>query len=241
MDVIFALCNTAPLIRNHQKNITMPAPTVDTFQLTLNKILALKPQESIQRLLDVLLPLSEKMQVRRPRSFHKNGPELYLLTEGHFSLHRKQDHLELSTAFAPHIFGIAELLMSLGDTTYVRFSPKSEVYVLSGQKAQQVFSEYPQLWQDAATVLAFHLHFSTWRDLHLLNESAYDTVRGKLMELALKDDDFRQDNSIRSYILSTTKLSLSTINRILDALKKGGYVEAQRGKLIRINSLPSGF
>lgn len=216
----------------------MTTPTADTFQLTLKKILALKPQESIQRLLDALLPQAEKMLVRRPRSFYKNGPEIYLLTEGHFWLHRKQDDLELSMATAPHIFGLAEILMPLGDTTYVRFAPESEVYVLSGQKAQQVFSKQPLLWQDAATVLAFHLHFSTWRDLHLLNDNAYDTVRGKLLELELKDDDFRQAHSILSYIQSTTKLSRSTVLRILKDLTEGGYVEAQRGKLIRIVHLP---
>lgn len=216
----------------------MTTPNADTFQLTLNKILALKPKENIQRLLDALLPLAEKILVHRPRSFHKNGPEIYLLTEGHFWLHRQQDSLELSMAVAPHIFGLAELLMPVRNTTYVRFSPQSEVYVLSGQKALQVFSEQPLLWKDAATVLAFHLHFSTWRDLHLHNDNAYDTVRGKLLELETKDDAFRQTHSILSYIQSTTKLSRSTVLRILKDLTEGGYVEAQRGKLIRIVHLP---
>lgn len=216
---------------------TAPRPE-DNFQLTLNKILALKPQESIQRLLDALLPVAEQMVVRRPRSFHKNGPEIYLLTEGHFWLHRKQDNLELSMAAAPHIFGLAELVLPFGDTTYVRFAPESDVFVVSGQKAQNVFHHHPYLWEDVTKVLAFHLHFSTWRDLHLLNDSAYDTVRGKLLELEKQNDAFRQDNSILNYILSTTKLSRSTVLRILKDLTEGGYVEAQRGKLVSIVHLP---
>lgn len=232
------LCDTDKISRNLQKIITMSASNVDTLQLTLNKILALKPQESIQHLLDAFLPLAEKIVVRRPRSFHKNGPEIFLLTEGHFWLHRKPDNLELSMAIAPHIFGLAELLMPLKDTTYVRFSPESHVFVLSGQKALKVFGEQPQLWKDAATVMAFHLHFATWRDLHLHGDSAYDTVRGKLLELETKDDAFRQAHSILSYIQSTTKVSRSTVLRILKDLTEGGYVEAQRGKLIRIVHLP---
>jgi CRP-like cAMP-binding protein len=220
--------------------MTLPTETqhTDAFQLTLNKILALKPQESIHRLLEILLPLSEKMIARRPRDFRKNGAEIYLLTEGHFWLHRKQDNLELSMAKAPHIFGLAELVLPFGDTTYVRFSPESEVFVVSGQKVQNLCQQQPALWEDVSKVLAFHLHFSTWRDLHLLNDSAYDTVRGKLLELECHDAAFRQSQSILNFILSTTKLSRSTVLRILKDLTDGGYIEAQRGKLINIVHLP---
>ncbi|ALR75273.1 helix-turn-helix domain-containing protein [[Enterobacter] lignolyticus] len=212
--------------------------TDDPFQLTLDKILALKPQESIARLLSALLPLAEKVVARRPRHFHKNGAEIYLLTEGTFSLYRRGDNLQLSMAKAPHIFGLAELILPVGDTTYVKFAADSDVFVVSGAKAQALFNQQPALWHDVAKILAFHLHFTSWRDLHLLNDSAYDSIRGKLLELQKHDEDFRRDNTILSYIQATTKLSRSTVLRVLKDLSDGGYIETQRGKLLNIVHLP---
>ena len=198
----------------------------------------LKPLDSIERLMSVLLPQADKIVARRPRSFHKNGPEIYLLTEGNFWLHRRADDLQMSMARAPHIFGLAELAIPLGETTYVKFAADSEVFSLSGAKAQALLNEQPVLWHDVSRVLAFHLHFSTWRDLHLLNDNAYDTIRGKLLELEKLDEALRGSTTILNYILGSTKLSRSTILRVLKDLTDGGYVVAQRGKLIRIVHLP---
>jgi len=212
--------------------------TDDPFQLTLDKIMDLKPLDSIERLMAVLLPEADKIVTRRPRNFSKNGPEIYLLTEGNFWLHRRVDDLQLSMAKAPHILGLAELAIPVGDTTYVKFAPDSEVFVISGAKVQALFAQQPALWQDAMKILAFHLHFSSWRDLHLLNDNAYDTIRGKLLELEKHDNALRKETTILNYILGSTKLSRSTILRVLKELTDGGYVEAQRGKLLRIVHLP---
>ena len=212
--------------------------TGDPFQFTLDKILDLKPLDSIERLMDVLLPQADKIVTRRPRSFHKNGPEIYLLTEGNFWLHRRADDLQISMAKAPHIFGLAELVIPVGDTTYVKFASDSVVYALSGLKAQALMNEKPALWRDVSRVLAFHLHFSTWRDQHLLSDNAYNTIRGKLLELEKHDETLRGSTTILNYILGSTKLSRSTILRVMKGLTEGGYVEAHRGKLIRIVHLP---
>jgi CRP-like cAMP-binding protein len=210
----------------------------DPFQLTLDKIMTLKPLESVERLMAILLPQAEKIVARRPRSFHKNGAEIYLLTSGHFWLHRRADDLQMSMARAPHIFGLAELAIPLGETTYVKFAADSEVFSLSGSKAQALLNAQPELWQDVAKILAFHLHVSAWRDLHLLNDNAYDTIRGKLLELEKHNEDQRGAITILNYILGSTKLSRSTILRVMKDLIDGGYVEAQRGKLVRIVHLP---
>ncbi len=177
--------------------------------------MALKPLDSIERLMAALLPEADKIVARRPRHFHKNGPEIYLLTSGNFWLHRQADGLQMSMAKAPHIFGLAELSIPVSDTTYVKFAADSEVFALSGAKAQTRLNQQPELWQDVAKMLAFHLHFSTWRDLHLLNDNAYDTIRGKLLEMQKHDEALRKSTTILNYILGSTKLSRSTILRVL--------------------------
>lgn len=219
--------------------VTPAEPCIeDTFQQTLNNILELKPLDSILRLFEALLPVAEKMVARRPRNFSKQETRVYLLNAGQFWLHRKQDGLELGMAKAPHIFGLAEMALPFGDTTWVRFSAQSEVFVVSSQQVQTLLNNKPALWQDVSKVIAYHLHFTTWRDLHLLNDSAYDTIRGKLLELEKQSEEFRRRHSIHSHILATTKLSRSTVMRILKDLQEGGYVEIKRGKLLRIVHLP---
>ncbi|CAI1568192.1 putative DNA-binding transcriptional regulator [Serratia quinivorans] len=219
--------------------VTPAEPRIeDTFQLTFNKIMALKPLDSIQRLFETLLPVAEKIVARRQRNASKKEPGIYLLTEGQFWLYRKQDDLELCMAQAPHIFGLAELVLPFSEMPWIRFSADSEVFVVPSHKAKALCNNQPTLWEDISKVIAFHLHFSTWRDLHLLNDSAYDTIRGKLFELEKQSEEFRQRNSVLSYILATTKLSRSTVMRIMKDLDGGGYLEIKRGKLSRIVHLP---
>lgn len=213
-------------------------PRDDAFASTLDSVMALKPLTSIQRLFDALLPHSTPLSGGHSRAFDRQRPMLYLLTAGVFGLSRWHDELELSRARAPHLFGLAELLLPLARTTRVHFSPQSTVFAVSGAHARTIMSAQPALWEDAASVLAFHLHVAAWRDLHLLTDRAYDTVRGKLLELARQCEGVRESTSVQHYILSTTRLSRSRVLGILKDLVTGGYVDIHRGKLRRIVRLP---
>ncbi|MEQ0188788.1 helix-turn-helix domain-containing protein [Klebsiella sp. CN_Kp098] len=213
----------------------------DSLPDTLDKILQCKPQDSIQRLMDALLPLADGISCRRPRTLGSKMGEIYLLTDGALYLQRGSDDLILGVVRAPHVLGFAELLTPVEMSTRVKFSPESRVSVVSREKVRTTLGQQPALWEDVARILAFHLHFSVWRDLHLLSDSSYDAIRGKLFELEKQDEAFRSEVSISHYITHSTRLSRSTVLRILKALNEGGYIETHRGRLLNIVFLPQRY
>lgn len=213
----------------------------DPFRKTLQSVTNIKPLDSIERLQRAFLKSASKVLPHQLESSIKREDNIYILTRGYYWLYRKPDKLRLFTVKAPHIFGLADLLIPTVGEIYMNFSPGSEVYTLPYADTQQVLSQAPGLWKDVAILLSFHLHYSYWRDLHLLNDSAYDTIKGKLLELEMNTDEFREKNSIVNYILSTTKISRSTIMKITKDLIAGGYITANRGHLININHLPQRY
>lgn len=210
----------------------------DPYKDTLDRVISLKPFPGIRRLQEALLPAAKKISDRRYCRFNPGTAEVYLLTEGYFSLHRELDDLQLCIAKAPHIFGFSELLHPCTSATYVNFSTDYEAYSITGEQTEKILSEKPYLWKDVAILLAFHLQFASWRDLHLLNDRAYVNIRGKLLELASQPAALRNDNSVLGYILSSTRLSRSTVMRVLKDLADGGYIEIVKGRLVSIKHLP---
>ncbi|CAM6830726.1 helix-turn-helix domain-containing protein [Klebsiella michiganensis] len=53
--------------------------------------------------------------------------------------------------------------------------------------------------------------------------------------------DYRHSVTAEKYIREKTRLSRSGVMRILAALKTGGFIEMEEGKLIKINKLPAKY
>ena len=219
----------------------VPFLRTDQQSETLDNILSHKPQDSIARLICTLQPEARHLRALRPRPVGRRGAEIYLLTQGCAHLHRRSDGLLLSIVQAPHVLGLAELILPLAIAVEVRFSADAEVWLLSAPSFHRVVATSPMLWADVATVLAFHLHYTSWRDLHLLSDSAYSIIRGKLFELARLPEPLRAGTTIERYVLSTTCLGRSTVLRILKALVTGGYITTRRGVLLSVRMLPQRF
>lgn len=210
----------------------------DPFRGELVNALSIKPVDSICRLQHAFLNRAIKIHPNQLKFLIGKEKIVYVLTSGNYELYRRGDNLRLFTAKAPHIFGLAEFLLPAGEKTYVSFSLDSKVHAISYFDVERELSQTPELWKDVAILLSFHLHYAYWRDLHLLNSSAYDAIKGKLLELEMATDAFRTRNSIADYILASTKISRSTIMKITKDLIEGGYIITSKGHLIKINHLP---
>jgi hypothetical protein len=209
----------------------------DPFIDALQKIIPHKPSEIISDLLALLLPEASPITARRSRQFSKSNPQIYLLLQGAVHLHRQSDDLLITTIYAPHIIGLAELLHPVGKT-YLHLDKGCEIHAIAGSKVLQTFNDQPMLWADVARILAYHLHFASLRDLHLLNNHAYDAIRGKLLELMNTPETTRKEYSALRYIQERTTLARSTILKCLSDLKTGGYIEMEKGHLTQIFTLP---
>lgn len=101
--------------------------------------------------------------------------------------------------------------------------------------------EAKQLWE----IMARHMIIVT-NKLFIQNEmvaapTTYDVLCYQLQALAKESDNIRQQIAAYQYILDRTHLSRSSVMKMLAALKKGGYIELEQGKLVAINHLPARF
>lgn len=67
-------------------------------------------------------------------------------------------------------------------------------------------------------------------------------IRNHLEEMILLPEETRKRVSILDYIQDRTHLSRSSVLNVVSALKKGGYIDFERGGyLTSINKLPERF
>lgn len=199
----------------------------------------MKPEEHILKLINATSdPVRVKSGSKRQiiSFLQYNDPVCFILHEGDVSLYRDQDHLLMANLTAPSMLGI-NLLQENNPGIYVQArSPIRFEMMTQKQFTDAVIKN--ELWES----LAYTFMFMSLRFLenHFISTgvSTYDLVRNNLLELIAESDDFRLATNACDYIQERTKLSRSGIMKMLGDLKKGGYIDLQRGVLISISNLP---
>ncbi|MDW2646635.1 helix-turn-helix domain-containing protein [Citrobacter sp. HN-141] len=202
-----------------------------------------RPEQSIQRLTQALEPIAEKFNVvprRRIMWKYKNQPQLYLFLQGELSILRSSDGLLIVTVYEPHLFGIAEMIQPV-HAHLLRAEAESTILRVDVLKARELFNQQ-RLWEDAAALLAYHTGYLFYRDDLVVQQRTYSVIRNHLEEMNLLPQETRLRVSILDYIQERTHLSRSSVLNVVSALKKGGYIDFERGGyLTSINKLPEGF
>ena len=203
----------------------------------------IRPEQSIQRLLALLIPSAEKVNVaprKRITWTHKNEPQLYLFLEGELSILRASDGLLIVTFYEPHLFGIAEMIQPVRGHL-LRAETESTILSINAKMAMDIFRQH-QVWEDVTALLSYHMAYLFYRDALLMQQSTYSVIRNHLQEMGQLPEETRMRMSILEYIQERTHLSRSSILNVLSALKSGNYIEFKRGGyLTEINHLPERF
>lgn len=79
------------------------------------------------------------------------------------------------------------------------------------------------------------------RDWQLIGKNSYEQIRSTLMSMIEWEDGLRSRIGVMNYIHQRTRISRSVVAEVLAALRKGGYIEMNKGKLMGINRLPSEY
>lgn len=202
-----------------------------------------RPELSIQRLTEALVPIAEKVKtVPRKRIMwtHKGQPQLYLFQEGELSILRASDGLLIVTVYDPHLFGIAEMIQPVRGHL-LRSETESTILRVDAQKAMDVFRQQG-LWEDVAFLLSYHTAYLFYRDALVVQQKTYSVIRNHLEEMNLLPEESRMRVSILDYIQERTHLSRSSVLNVISALKKGDYIDYQRGGyLTTVKNLPERF
>ena len=203
----------------------------------------LRPEGAIERLTQVLEPISTDMDVipRKRILWESMGvPQWYLLKEGELSIVRVSDGLLIATAYDQNIFGIGEFMQPMR-SHYLRAGNNCHIMRMDANRAFQIISECG-LWQDVSAVLAYYTGYLFYRDALLVQQRNYSVVRAHLLELIKLPVETRMNVTMLEYIQERTHLSRTSILGVLTALKNGSYINYQRGGyLLEVMNLPHKF
>jgi len=199
----------------------------------------------IKIIFDLLIPYSTKLSVMDGSDFfytdEQNISFVYLVKSGHFLVKDLSAGMSIKTVSAPYIFGMAQVLYpeQMGLLAIEHISD-GVIYRLESQRAIEIISK-KQCWSSLAHFLAFQVGFLSSRYYDISHRSSYLVIKSLLLEMNNEPDEIIQNYSIEKYISERCYLGRSGIMKILSDLRKGGYVEIKRGKLIKINKLPEKY
>uniref|UniRef100_UPI002036A73B helix-turn-helix domain-containing protein n=1 Tax=Escherichia coli TaxID=562 RepID=UPI002036A73B len=94
---------------------------------------------------------------------------------------------------------------------------------------------YPFYW------LAWQNRILELRDVQLIGHNSYEQIRATLLSMIDWNEELRSRIGVMNYIHQRTRISRSVVAEVLAALRKGGYIEMNKGKLVAINRLPSEY
>jgi hypothetical protein len=165
-----------------------------------------------------------------------NSDDTFIILSGVVSLRRGENVL-VGIAQAPFIMGLSDGVMKI-DVQY-RLITESNCtgYHLPASQTINII-EQCQLWREAFCWLAWQNCMFEMRDLQLIGNNSYDQIRATLISMTKWDEALRSRVGVMNYIHQRTRISRSVVAEVLAALRKGGYIEMNKGKLVSVNRLP---
>lgn len=165
-----------------------------------------------------------------------NSDDTFIILSGVVSL-RRGENILVGIAQAPFIMGISDGVMKTEVQYRIMTESHCTGYHLPATKTINII-EQCQLWREAFCWLAWQHCILELRDLQLIGNNSYDQIRATLISMTKWDDVLRSRIGVMNYIHQRTRISRSVVAEILAALRKGGYIEMNKGKLVSINRLP---
>ncbi|WP_213131780.1 hydrogen peroxide resistance inhibitor IprA [Citrobacter sp. FP75] len=168
-----------------------------------------------------------------------NHDDTFVILSGVVSLRRGENVL-VGIAQAPFIMGLSDGVMKT-DVQYILMTESNCTgYHLPALQTISII-EQCQLWREAFSWLAWQHCMFEMRDLQLIGNNSYEQIRATLISMTKWDEVLRSRVGVMNYIHQRTRISRSVVAEVLAALRKGGYIEMNKGKLVSINRLPSEY
>ncbi|EKY3120761.1 helix-turn-helix domain-containing protein [Cronobacter turicensis] len=163
--------------------------------------------------------------------------EILLILEGWIEFSHKESHIMLGGVKGPYILKLVP--KALFDN-YVVSANSHFSYISCPRPLFYSHIEAHNLWRDLFTILSYS-SLLIFQQIEVLGmDSLYDVVKYYLIKIE-SDAEIMQKENICHYITTRTGYSRSGVMTIIRELRKGGYIETDNGRLLRINALPQGF
>lgn len=161
-----------------------------------------------------------------------------VLQKGAISLRQEERHIGLIQG--PSILGLAAAASPLHNHYTLIAEAECRGYYLPAKEPLQCLDRY-QLWREAFYWMAWQTRMLEQRDKQLIGANHYHQIRATLLMMVSWDENIRARIGVLNYIQQRTRISRSVIAEVLAALRQGGYIQMEKGKLVAITRLPSEY
>lgn len=160
-----------------------------------------------------------------------------IVLEGTINLERKSDGIVVASLSGKNVIKLcyAEIYKNLQFTSDTSFS-----YMQYRRDDFFACIERNGLWKNLFHIMEYASMLLYSRMNMLMNSSVYDMVKYYLCKIE-SNPELKLKENICTYIILRTGYSRSAIMTVLNELKKGDYIQINRGKLTKINFLPAKF
>ena len=162
----------------------------------------------------------------------------YLVKSGVVSVYRYPENVLIEIFDAPTLRGAIPVLPGSDAMYTLKVIQAAEIAVVKKEDFYNLLTKF-NLWEAFSRHLQLIAAIGAEVIMKLSSPSAYDIVRLQLYELIAKPESILSSITAENYIRSKTRLSRSSLMRILSELKNDGYIVIDRGVLKRIIHLPA--
>jgi len=168
-----------------------------------------------------------------------NKPYVYFLTQGKVDIYRKSDDILVHTVYAPYILGVI-FLYGNDDYHYFKASTDATLTAIPACELDNL-ADLNNLWKHFFC-LACEITLNLFRrENRFSSKNAYDIIKNNLEIIWELPEDERSKISVFKFILSRSRISRSSLNKVLKDLHNGGYINICRGKLLNVKALPNKY
>lgn len=169
----------------------------------------------------------------------RTHPTVFFLKEGAASLRLKSNGMIIADFRAPAILGIEMLFSTSADTTIYVDGTARLIQVPASELVKEI--DRMGMWQDIFRIMVEHA--LQLRDTLAIGAfgSSYEVIRHHLLALNSSTQESMRSESLHSYISMRSRVSRSTLHKIIKSLQVGHYIDIKRGKLIELRHLPEKY
>lgn len=208
----------------------------------LQDMTTLAESQATRDLIDVLTPyvVFEDVPPRTQLYFSIDGVNMcYILQSGLVKIGRRTDDFVISSLPTPNIMGITNMIPDASGL-FLETLSVAKIATLRSERAHEIIAE-----NNAWKLLVGHITKITTNlfknNVIMTAPTSYDVLKFQLLALMREPDNLRQSTSAAKYILERTRLSRSTVMKMLAQLKQGGYIEMEDGVLKAVHRLPDKY
>ncbi|GDX05851.1 helix-turn-helix domain-containing protein [Buttiauxella sp. A111] len=203
-----------------------PSPSMIQVQATLDLVEKLSPHLKFE-----IVPPQSKFPY-----IIDDIPMCTVVRSGKIRVRRDIDEIVIASVPIPNIMGVGSLIPKNAGL-YIETVSECSIASLTSEQVLKLIGQF-DLWQLLSAHITKVANNVLVYSIIMTPPTAYEMIRFQLLALMDEDSDIRNDITAANYILQRTRLSRSSVMKILAELKKGEFIVMDEGRLIHINKLP---